>query len=636
MGCETSALHAIPSGACRRGMAGVWRAMIRFSNIGILWKVLSLVAALSAVTIGGVAYATHMMRFIDDSYGRLIDGYGSANLAMARANRNLVYIDRSIYRLLAETAVEKKQAAAQEALDAVGFFQKQIKAAARALPDRADVIGEFGKRIDAVVAGDCADVLRLGVSAQGADARTAAQRMLDTCDPALNKAMLDISALTNKLLKASEAASDVTLGVTDATIRDTVVYNLIALAVLAALAAYATRAGISAPIRAVAATLDKLSRGEMDAEVPGAARADEVGVIARAALHFRDQSRETLAVRRQAAEAASAEAERIARDREEKMRAAAQVSQLMALLGEALARLAEGDLTTRLSEDFAGPYAQLRENFNHAVESLGEAIGSVIASTGFIGAGSRQILQGSEDLARRAERQSYTLEESSASMRALAGAVSQTADASTRTKDIISSAKDEAGDSMEVVRKTEQAIEQIKTSSEKISAIIGVIDEIAFQTNLLALNAGVEAARAGESGRGFAVVASEVRGLAQRSADAAKQIKDLISHSAEEVGRGVHLVKATGAAFDKIQTQVSVIDGGIADIASQAVDQSNTLKQVNLALSEIDQSTQKNAAMAQEAAQGCRALTEQCAQLEQMVRRFRIAQGDVEPADLAA
>ena len=348
-------------------------------------------------------------------------------------------------------------------------------------------------------------------------------------------------------------------------------------------------------------------------------------MMARAALHFRDQNVETLRVRQRAADAANAEAERVARDREDKLRAAAELAELVRQLGKALQELARGDLTIRLDGNFSGPYAQLRDDFNGAVERLGATISSVVVSANVIRGGSLKILGASEDLAQRADRQASTLEESSTAMHELASAVSQTADASTRTKDIISTAKNEASGSIDVVRETEKAIEQIKGSSERIGAIIGVIDEIAFQTNLLALNAGVEAARAGETGRGFAVVASEVRALAQRSANAAKEIKDLISHSADEVARGVDLVKATGVAFDRIKTQVSVIDGGIADIAGQAVDQSNTLKQVNLALAEIDQSTQQNASMAEEATDACRSLTEQCTQLADMVGRFRVS-----------
>ena len=212
---------------------------------------------------------------------------------------------------------------------------------------------------------------------------------------------------------------------------------------------------------------------------------------------------------------------------------------------------------------------------------------------------------------------------------------SRTADASTRTKDIITNAKVEATQSIGVVRETEQAIERIKGSSEKIGAIIGVIDEIAFQTNLLALNAGVEAARAGEAGRGFAVVASEVRALAQRSAGAAKEIKALILQSAGEVAKGVGLVKAAGSAFDRIKNQIALIDGGIGEIAHRAVDQSNTLTQVNIAITTIDQATQQNAAMTEETNAACQSLSKECERLAGMVGKFRILGAEPPPGRAA-
>jgi methyl-accepting chemotaxis protein len=598
--------------------------VLKFSNIGILWKVLSLVGVLSTVSIGGAVYSTNRMGYINDRYGDLLDGFGNANLAMARANRNLVYVDRSIYRLLAETAEDKKKEASEEALDSVGYFQKQIKAATRALPDEAAKITEIGKRLDAVISEQCADVLRLGLSTDPTDVNTASQRMHELCDPALNKAMFDISALTNKLVKSSDEASDRTLEITNETIKDTYVYIFVSLFAIAGLAAYLAMTGITKPIKAIAETLEKLSRGRMDLEIPGTQRRDEVGMIANAALRFRDQSQETLRIRRAADDAAANEAARAERDNQEKSSSAAELTSVVQRLGGALKSLAGGDLATNLEGPFSGAYASLRDDFNAAIEKLNEAIGSVAATARIIEAGSEQILTASEDLARRGERQAATLQESSAAMRELERAVSYTAEASTKTKSIIAATQVEATASIDVVRGTEQAIERVKGSSEKIRAIIGVIDEIAFQTNLLALNAGVEAARAGDAGRGFAVVASEVRALAQRSAEAAKEIKTLMSQSVNEVATGVDMVKATGTTFDRIKTQVSIIDEGIADIAGKAVDQSNTLKTVNSALTEIDETTQQNASMAEEATAACRSLSQQCAQLGQLVGKFRL------------
>jgi methyl-accepting chemotaxis protein len=175
------------------------------------------------------------------------------------------------------------------------------------------------------------------------------------------------------------------------------------------------------------------------------------------------------------------------------------------------------------------------------------------------------------------------------------------------------------------VQQAIDAMGEILRSSQQIGTIIGVIDEIAFQTNLLALNAGVEAARAGDAGRGFAVVASEVRALAQRSADAAKEIKQLISRSSHEVASGARHVEATGESISKIMQQITIIDTGIANIAGQALDQAVTLKQVNTSVGEIDQMTQKNAAMAEQATAACQLLAQEAGNLAYLVSQFTMS-----------
>jgi methyl-accepting chemotaxis protein len=310
--------------------------------------------------------------------------------------------------------------------------------------------------------------------------------------------------------------------------------------------------------------------------------------------------------------------------------AEARQSEAMAALGRAIDRLSQGDLASRMDEQLSAEFAKLKTDFNQAIGVLQETLGAVSQSTGAIRSSADEIAHASDDLARRTERQAAGLEETAAALEQLTASVKQAAEGARQAAGVVAGAKDEAQRSGAVVQQTVDAMGEIEKSSGQIGQIIGVIDEIAFQTNLLALNAGVEAARAGEAGKGFAVVASEVRALAQRSADAAKEIKGLIDASSTHVASGVNLVGETGQALQRISERVMEIDVLVANIASSSEEQARGLVEVNHAVGEMDQVTQQNAAMVEQSTAASHALMQEMERLIELMGRFRF--GAAQPA----
>jgi len=294
----------------------------------------------------------------------------------------------------------------------------------------------------------------------------------------------------------------------------------------------------------------------------------------------------------------------------------------------ALSRLAEGDLEQRIASPFIPELEALRVDFNASVEALEKSIAAVGAATRAITGGAGEIAGAADDWSRRTEQQAANLEESAAALEQVTVTVKKSSQGANHARDVVSAAKNDAEKSGAVVREAMAAMAAIDKSSKQIGQIIGVIDEIAFQTNLLALNAGVEAARAGEAGRGFAVVASEVRALAQRSAEAAKEIKGLISASTTQVDQGVVLVGQTGEALERIVSQVVEISGSIAEIAVSAQEQSIGLEQVNTAVTEMSQMTQKNAALVGEASNAVHSLASESSELAKLVARYRVRRSE--------
>lgn len=314
--------------------------------------------------------------------------------------------------------------------------------------------------------------------------------------------------------------------------------------------------------------------------------------------------------------------EMLLKERMEKEAANDQVT--VSTLAEALAQLAQGNLTHRITAEFPAKTAGLRSDFNETAAKLQETLNAVSVAASGILSGSSEISTSSDDLSRRTEQQAASLEETAAALDQITVNVANSSKRTEEARSVAVQANTSAAQSGKVVANAVDAMHKIEQSSNEISNIIGVIDEIAFQTNLLALNAGVEAARAGEAGKGFAVVAQEVRELAQRSAKAAKEIKDLIRNSSAEVQSGVTLVSETGEALKTIETYIVTINQHMDSIATSAREQSVGLAEVNTAVNQMDQVTQQNAAMVEESNAASATLAEEAGRLNQLISQFRL------------
>ena len=375
----------------------------------------------------------------------------------------------------------------------------------------------------------------------------------------------------------------------------------------------------------------ELAAGNMNAQFEGVHRMDEIGDFARAFHNFKQASIDRMHAETEAKELrAQAEAEHAASEARqsaveaEKAKAAAEQARSLDALAEGLARLAEGDLTISIEDEFAEAYRQIRDDFNTTVGRLHDTVDSIVTSTRDVANASQEISTSTTNLSQRTEEQAASLEQTSASMDEISATVQKNAEHAHHANASAGKARDVADRGRAVVAKTVDAMAQIESSATKISDIIGVIDEIARQTDLLALNAAVEAARAGDAGRGFAVVAAEVRTLAQRSSQAAKDIKDLINNSNGQVKEGVELVGRAGAALIEIVDSIKEVAAVVAEIAAASTEQATGIEQVNKALNQMDEVTQQNSALVEENAATAKTLEQQAAAMDQTVAFFRL------------
>ncbi len=597
-------------------------------DIPIIGKFLLVFGVFGLVAVISVIFSTSKMHQIDAGYANAINHQGLAGLYLARANRALNGNKAAMGDLQISTTNEgNKQAVAdiKETRQAFVDFMAKAKASSS---DQAPEIEALTTRGLAVIDQTCAKSITMGLSATLPAEVTASQlEYLKSCGPAFPGL---VKALTDEVATVVAAQDTIRADLAAVTV-DTIwiTYGVVlggtALVLIAGY--FAIGGWVSRPIEGLSAVMRRLSLNEFDAVVADTDRKDEIGSMARAVQVFKDngvklQATEADAMRHRLAaehERATNEAVRIEIQRQQE--------NVVATIASGLESLSNGDLTSRLNQAFSSEYEKLRADFNKTADSLQDALRTIVRATDGISSGSDEIATASDDLSRRTEQQAASLEETAAALNLITDTVKKMAAGATEAAQVVATTRNEAESSGAIVRQAVEAMGKIKESSHQITQIIGVIDEIAFQTNLLALNAGVEAARAGDAGRGFAVVASEVRGLAQRSAEAAKEIKALISASTVQVEIGVVLVGKTGVALEGIIGRVTTMDGLVREISASSKEQATGLAEVNIAVNQMDQVVQQNAAMVEESTAAAHALKSDTMDLNAMVGRFQIDEG---------
>lgn len=378
------------------------------------------------------------------------------------------------------------------------------------------------------------------------------------------------------------------------------------------------------PILGIVGAMKRLAKGDMDIPLDAKNRYDEIGDMARALEVFKENAEERIRLEASTQEQrASAEAQRHANETERR-ELDRQIQFAVSALAGGLERLSAGDISTTIDTPFNDRLEQLRVDFNRSMLRLRDTIGGIAENVAAIRGNAQQMSESAVDLARRTERQAASLEETAASVDEVNSNMRNAVERAREANGIVDKTRRNTEESLVIVRNAVDAMQRIENASQTIGNITEVIDSISFQTNLLALNAGVEAARAGEAGKGFAVVAHEVRELAQRSAAAAKEIRELIAVSSSEVAAGSSLVAKTGEALAQIGTQIANVSDQVGQITQATQDQSVAMQQINSSVGEVDLLTQQNAAMVEETSAASEQLNEETDQLLTLLAQFRL------------
>jgi methyl-accepting chemotaxis protein len=631
----------------------------------VLTKIMSVIVLLS-LTACGIAWIGI------STLAKLNEGAESMSasalraLDAARANQNVIALNRAEFRAALDPREDNRNAARRVVEQQLKEFDQRIEEVAKTRDEKAQSMLPGVREAFAAYKGDLENTFRLVDAVKDSRLSEQTERLRDAAMQsrgAAERLQAEIRAVADRLNErvdhfAKSAAEEYQ---TDS--RLMVAGSAIGIILGMVLGFMIGQFGIVKPMRALVALLQRMAKGET-VDITGTERRDEVGETARAVNEIRTMLAEKA---RQEAEAKAERDKRTAAEREAAMRKMADefeaavggivqsaiagdfsrrvdlkdktglvlnvgtminslcenVAGALADMIDMLRSLADGNLTQRITASYQGNFAELKDNANSAAERVGVTIAEIMTAAREVTSASAEISTSTTDLSQRTEEQAASLEETSASMEEIAATVRKNAENAQQANETAAKARQMADRGGEVVAKAVDAMAQIEESAGKISDIIGVIDEIARQTNLLALNAAVEAARAGEAGRGFAVVASEVRTLAQRSSQAAKDIKELITSSNGQVKEGVDLVNQAGTALAAILQSIKAVATVVSEIAGASAEQAAGIDQINKALTQMDEVTQQNSALVEENAATAKTLEHQARTMDERVAYFR-------------
>ncbi len=596
-----------------------------FHNLRLRWKVLLAPAFLIVALIAVGGYAVSVQRTNQAAVDALIAGPILQTELAADFNTAIWTVHARLYRLTAtaanETDEKKIKALAGDTANGLAAVAGKLKAFesikgadAKALESLARLktsVDNYVKQAKNVT--DMAD----------SDAGASLMFMMGA-----ERRFVEIEKLMDEITSASKGLRDHEVAGAKASLdrQQMLLIGVMLVAVLVGCLVSIIVGGIIArPVVSIASAIKRIAQGDFSVTIPSTSQRDEIGVIANATAALREAVREKARNdREEATQRETAEAERKRVEDERRQTEHREQTLAVEALGEGIERLAGGDLTYRIEEAFAERYQKLKDDFNTAIAGLNSTVQAIADSTREVANAAAEISSSTTDLSQRTEEQATSLEETSASMEEISVTVKKNAQNAQQANQLTAGTCTVADRGGAVVAQAVQAMARIEQSSGKITDIISVIDEIARQTNLLALNAAVEAARAGEAGRGFAVVASEVRSLAQRSSQAAKDIKDLIINSSGQVKEGVELVNRAGTSLNEIVASIKQVADIVSQIASASAEQSAGLDQVNRALTQMDEVTQQNSALVEQNAATAKMLEQQSYAMNEQVGFFQL------------